>query len=74
MVRAFATGRTTMQDLSATLNRRFEGLNIIINLAATDFALVTINEFGDQFCALSKISKFKKIWSQLDRNEVVSLV
>ena len=45
--RAFATGRTTMQDLSGTLNRRFEGLNIIINLAATDFALVTINEFGD---------------------------
>ena len=43
----FATGRTTMQDLSATSNRRFKGLNIIINLAATDFALVTINEYGD---------------------------
>ena len=36
----FATGRTTRQDLSATSNRRFEGLNIIINFAAT-VALVT---------------------------------
>ena len=46
VVRIFATGRTTMQDLSATSNRRFEGLNIIINFAAT-VALVTINEYGD---------------------------
>ena len=56
VVRTFATGRTTI-----SLRLRIEGLNIIINLAATDFALVTINEFGGQFCALSTISKFKKI-------------
>ena len=65
----FATGRTAMQGLSASSNRRFEGLNIIINLAATDFALVTISvlrSFHD--------FQIKKIRSQLDRNQVVSLV